>query len=53
MVFGAGAGTAQAIGVAKLDTGWGASEPTGVVVATPTDTGWGQSTHLQASGRPA
>lgn len=53
VVFGAGAGTAQAIGASKLDTGWGASKPTGVVVATPTDTGWGQSANLQASGRPA
>ncbi|POX53837.1 hypothetical protein C3488_03840 [Streptomyces sp. Ru72] len=47
VVFGAGAGTAQAVGVAKLDTGWGASEPTGAV-ATPADTGWGASAPLAA-----
>lgn len=41
VVFGAGAGTVEAASTTQKDTGWGATEPTGVVVTD--DTGWGSA----------
>lgn len=41
VVFGAGAGVVEAASTTQTDTGWGATEPKGVVATD--DTGWGSA----------